>query len=509
VVDVVVREGPARARELIDWGVRFHREGGRLSLAREGGHSRRRILHVGDRTGREIERALLQAVGEDPRIEVQEDLLAVDLLVERDGSGRSVRCTGAVALDHGNGSRVRLLAGATLLATGGAGQVFRHTTNPPIATGDGVAMAHRAGATVSNLEFIQFHPTALHPTEDPAFLLSEALRGEGAILRLANGRPFMEAYHPDGSLAPRDVVARAIQTELRNGGGDHVILDVSPVPRTLLEERFPGAVQGCLARGVDLFRTGIPVVPAAHYVCGGVRSDLEGGTDIPGLYVAGEVACTGTHGANRLASNSLLEAVVFSHRAAGAVREAAAAGAADGEGRAKAEGVAGAEGPPGAGGGASAGDGAKAGRGVGTGPPAGSTPPEVAAGPGRAAGPAPPDAPDYPTDVPPTLSPDRVRSRLRDLMWEHVGIVRTDAGLQEAAEEVAGLRREVEGWWTRTPWTVEGAELRNLLDTASLIIACARWRKESRALHHNLDHPDRDDRRFRRDSEVPGRITPG
>jgi L-aspartate oxidase len=264
----------------------------------------------------------------------------------------------------------------------------------------------------------------------------------------------MEAYHPDGSLAPRDVVARAIQSELRKSGVDHVVLDVSSIPRELLEERFPGAVHGCRARGVDLHGAGIPVVPAAHYMCGGVRSDLEGRTDLPGLWVAGEVACTGTHGANRLASNSLLEAVVFSHRAAGAVQAAAGAATWDG------------------------GDG----------------------------DPAPPS--EY-SSASLSFPPDHLRAHLRKLMWEEVGIVRTDAGLRRAAAEVERLQGEVEAWWREHPWTVEGVELRNLLATASLIITCALWRKESRGLHHNLDHPATDDADFRRDSVIPGSFRPG
>jgi len=448
-VDAVVREGPARVMELMEWGVGFHREGAGFSLGREGGHSRRRILHAGDRTGREIERALLDAVAAHPRIQLVENLFVVDLLIEESVGGGRRRCRGALAVEHRTGKRVRLLAGSTLLATGGVGQVFQHTTNPSIATGDGVAMAYRAGATVSNMEFIQFHPTALYPTEDPAFLLSEALRGEGALLRRPDGTSFMELYHPDGPLAPRDVVARAILQELRKSGEEFVYLDVSSIPRALLESRFPGAVHGCRARGIDLFGRGVPVVPAAHYSCGGVRSDLEGRTDLEGLYVAGEVACTGTHGANRLASNSLLEAVVFSHRAAECIR---------------------------------------------------STPPPTGAwGPARV-----PNPESVSADGGSEESLAELRTRLRSRMWEEAGIVRTDQGLERVREEVESLRGGILRRWVGEPWSEEMAELRNLLDSAALILAGAVWRKESRGLHHNLDHPMPDDERFRRDSLVRG-----
>jgi L-aspartate oxidase len=256
----------------------------------------------------------VEAVAADDRIEVLEDMGVVDLLVDP-VTGRTPVCRGVVALDHRRGLRVALPASATLLAAGGCGQLYRHTTNPAIATGDGIAMAYRAGARVANMEFVQFHPTALYPTEDPAFLLSEAIRGEGAVLRLLDGTPFMDGHDPRGSLAPRDVVACAVHLELARTGDPHVILDVSPIAREIMEDRFPGAVEGCRVRGVDLFRRGIPVVPAAHYVCGGILTDEHGRTSLPGLYAVGEVACTGVHGANRLASNSLLEAVVFAHRA--------------------------------------------------------------------------------------------------------------------------------------------------------------------------------------------------
>ena len=461
VVDMLVREGPLRVRELMAWGARFHSEGGSLSLGKEGGHSRRRILHAGDRTGQEIERALLDAVEAEPAIQVLEDHLALDLTVHEDAAGKP-HCGGALALDHHHSRVVRVAARATMLASGGCGQVYRHTTNPAIATGDGVAMAHRAGALVANMEFIQFHPTALYPTEDPAFLISEALRGEGAVLRRLDGHPFMDAHHPLASLAPRDVVARAIDRELKERGDPHVILDVSPIPRDVLFRRFPGAVEGCLARGVDIYGAGIPVVPAAHYACGGVVTDAEGQTTLAGLYAAGEVACTGVHGANRLASNSLLEAVVFSHRAARAVAERLVRHA-----------------PPPAGGAR---------------PDLSSEPLAAWAGDHDIAGRVvPPEEAQRALDT---------RRELRRIMWDRVGIVRSDAWLEEAEHGVATRKAEWEATWARSPGSSDLAELRNLLRTAELIIRCARARRESRGLHYNVDHPWRDSERFLRDTVV-------
>jgi L-aspartate oxidase len=483
VVEMLVREGPERVRELMEWGTRFRHDGQALSLGREGGHSRRRILHAGDQTGQEIERALLEAVEAEPNIRVLEDHLAVDLLLEEDAAGRA-HCAGALALDHRRGWMVEVRARATMLATGGCGQVHRHTTNPPIATGDGVAMARRAGARIANMEFIQFHPTALYPTEDPAFLISEALRGEGAVLRRLDGNSFMDAYHPLASLAPRDIVARAIDRELRATGDSHVVLDISPIPRETMESRFPGAVEGCRRRGIDLFGGGIPVVPAAHYVCGGVVTDTQGGTTLPGLYAAGEVACTGVHGANRLASNSLLEAVVFSHRAAIAVVERLA-----GRGLPNASGV----------------------------PLANFSPRVLERGPApaptetswharrSAAGAAalPPDGPvgELSADAADERARE-LRKTLRSLMWEHVGIVRSDALLEKAQHEVRSLKGDWERVWTSSPPTPEGVELRNLLDTAELIVRCARLRRESRGLHYNVDHPWRNSERHLRDTIV-------
>ncbi len=445
IVEALVREGPARVRELMEWGARFDRgEGGALSLGREGGHSRRRIAHAGDHTGREIESALLKAVEDQSAIEVLEDHLAIDLIESVRPDGRRV-CGGAVVFDHRNGRVEEVVARATMLAAGGCGQVYRHTTNPGIATGDGIAMAYRAGAAVANMEFIQFHPTALHPTEDPAFLLSEAMRGEGAILRTLDGDPFMDRYHRAASLAPRDVVARAIDFELKKSGAPHVILDASPIPEATLERHFPDAVAGCRARGVEP-TDGIPVVPAAHYVCGGVVIDSEGSSSLPGLFATGEVACSGVHGANRLASNSLLEAVVFADRAARAVVSALKT-------------------------------------------------PQPARTPVAHSTSGGPD----PVDLPEVAA---TRGRVRDLMWDFAGIVRSGERMARAEAELREMASAYDSVWARAAWSADGAEVRNLLDVARLIVRCARSRGESRGLHFTVDHPWRDNEFFLRDTVI-------
>jgi L-aspartate oxidase len=445
-VEALVREGPARVAELMEWGARFDRgEGGELSLGREGGHSRRRIAHAGDHTGREIEAALLAAVAAEPNIDLLEDHLALDLLVTADPSGRPA-CTGAVVLEHLSGDVVVAHARFTMLAAGGCGQVYRNTTNPAIATGDGIAMAYRAGARIANMEFIQFHPTALHPTEDPAFLISEAVRGEGAVLRTLDGTSFMERYHPLASLAPRDVVARAIDRELKEREESHVVLDVSDIPADRFAARFPEAVAGCRERGVEP-ADGIPVVPAAHYVCGGVLTDSMGHTSLAGLYATGEVACSGVHGANRLASNSLLEAVVFADRAAGIISH------------------------------------------------------RLETDEGRAVSPpAPSDIPSPGADPPDLEGIGARRAELRALMWELVGIVRSDERLRRAEAEIARLSSAETFRWLRTRWSADGAELRNLLDVAALIVRSARLRRESRGLHYTFNHPHRDNEDFLRDT---------
>jgi L-aspartate oxidase len=445
-VDELVRDGPARVRDLIEWGVRFSKSAEGLSLGREGGHSRRRILHAGDLTGREIERALLHAVAEHPRIRVIEDLQAVDLLVAHDGAGAS-RCAGARLLEHRTGSIIDFSAQLVLLATGGLGQAFRHTTNPEIATGDGVAMAHRAGVVIANLEFVQFHPTALYPAHERAFLISEAVRGEGAVLRRQDGSLLMDDVHALGSLAPRDIVARTIDLDLKRTGASYVLLDLSTISPATIEERFPGIYAECRERGLDIRRDPIPVVPAAHYSCGGVQTDDVARTSLAGLYAAGEVACTGVHGANRLASNSLLEAVVYSHRAALRVEEELAV--------------------------------------------AGGFTGSVLAGEdvrsAAAADPAP--------------TPDDVRAALRDLMWENAGITRSAGRLAEAETRLQMLREECQPMFG-TSLDTETIELRNLLEVSGLIVACASRRKESRGLHYNVDYPYCDNERFLRDTVV-------
>ncbi len=315
-VHALVEEGPARIQELIDWGVEFDREGTKLLFAREGAHSRSRVLHAhGDSTGREIARTLYHKAASVPGITFLSFSAVCDLLLQ-DGAA-----VGAVALDERSGRRVELRARAVLLATGGLGRVYQDTTNPDVATGDGVAVAWRAGAAVSDLEFVQFHPTALHIPGAPRFLLSEALRGEGAILLNARGERFMARHHPMGELAPRDVVARSIVAEMEREGSPHVFLDLSGRGVDFVKHRFPRIHETCLFYGIDLDREPAPVLPAAHYAMGGVATDLDGRTTVPGLYAAGEVACTGVHGANRLASNSLLEGLVYGARAGAAMGE--------------------------------------------------------------------------------------------------------------------------------------------------------------------------------------------
>ncbi len=451
VVRQVVSEGPERVRELARLGVPFSRTGRGFALGREGGHSRRRIVHATDFTGRAIELALIEGVKHDPRIQLHEDRLAVDLLVESRLSGRSAStptrprrrsgrgfrgrdaCWGAYVLDRRSGHIEPVTAKVTVLATGGCGKVYLYTTNPDVATGDGLAMAYRAGAALANLEFVQFHPTCLYHPRAKSFLLSEALRGEGAVLRTLDGTRFMPRYHPQAELAPRDVVARAIDREMKRRGEPHVYLDISHLAAGRIRRRFPNIAAVLASYGFDLTREPIPVVPAAHYICGGVRADLRGRTHLEGLLAVGEVACTGLHGANRLASNSLLEAVVAAHHAA-----------------------------------------EEAGRRV------------------RALARIPRAQPWSARGTRPPLETvlfDHNWDAVRRVMWDLVGIVRTDQRLALAARHLALLHEETENAFDTLRLSPDLIELRNIALVGKLIVRCARRRRESRGLHYNLDHP--------------------
>jgi len=446
VVDLVVEEGPARIRELIDFGVKFSLKN---DNGRSGGHTHRRILHAADHTGQEIVRGLSKAVRGHAGIEVFENRLAIDLLIDEKfghSSGRP-QCWGAYALSTGDGCVEAYTARATLLATGGTGKVYLYTSNPDVASGDGIAMAWRAGCRVADLEFIQFHPTCLYHPDAKSFLVTEAMRGEGAVLRTPDGNPFMKAYDPRAELAPRDIVARAIDGEMKRRGLDNVLLDVTSLGADFLRQRFPVIYQRCLRYGIDITTAPIPVVPAAHYMCGGVLTGVDGETSIERLYAAGEVAMTGLHGANRLASNSLLEGLVFGHRAAvhatRRLREDA-----------------------------------------------------------RTAPSLPPWTSGAATDIDESVVITHNWDEIRRLMWNYVGIVRSDRRLARAAARIAMLREEIQQYYRDFRVTRDLLELRNIALVADLIIRSARTRRESRGLHYNLDCPERDDIRWLRHTVV-------
>jgi len=441
VVRSIVQDAPARIQELIALGVGFSTlADGRISLGKEGGHSKRRILHVKDMTGRAIEEALLGAVAASPRITLREHVFAIDLITtarlarSRRVSAGKDRVLGLYALDVRRKQVRTFRAPVVMLATGGVGQVYQFTTNPDIATGDGIAIAYRAGVAVENLEFIQFHPTALYTREGERFLISEAVRGEGAVLRNAAGVAFMKKYHPRADLAPRDVVARAIDVEMKRLGSRHVWLDLTVLPPGVARARFPNIYETCARHGIDVEQQWVPVVPAAHYLCGGVRTNLRAETWLAGLYACGEVACTGLHGANRLASNSLLEAVVLAHRGAEAVGEYLRA-----------------------------------------------APRARPAVPGWVDG----DAQDPDERV--VLEHNSLE--LKQTMWDYVGIVRTTKRLQRARARLAVLAREIEEYYWNFKVEPRLLELRNLVLVAGLIVECALRRKESRGLHWTLDYP--------------------
>jgi L-aspartate oxidase len=435
IVELVVREGPERVAELVSLGTAFDRENeGDFHLHREGGHSRRRIFHAGDATGSAIQKALLKAVSDHKNIQLIAHSNAIDLITTHKlGIKRSEqnKVLGAYVLF--DNSRIEaVLADKVLVATGGAGKIYLYTSNPDVATGDGIAMCYRAGARVANMEFFQFHPTCLFHPQAKSFLITEAMRGEGAKLTRINGEPFMQRYHPQGELAPRDVVARAIDYEMKTHGDEYVLLDISHRDAVFVKGHFPTIYERCRSFGFDITSGPVPVVPAAHYLCGGVVSDEYGRTDIVDLYVAGECACTGLHGANRLASNSLLEGIVFGHRAAQHSIE--------NRGRHAVE-----------------------------------------------AAPAPWDpgnAVDSDEQVVITQNWDEIRRT----MWNYVGIVRTTKRLERALHRIELMRREIQEYYRQSIVTSDLLELRNLSLVAELVIRSALARKESRGLHYTLDH---------------------
>ncbi len=456
IVDLIVRQGPERVKELEEWGVRFTRKAdGSYDLGHEGGHAKRRVVHAGDFTGREIQKALINLVRTNPAVTLLRDHVAVDAITEcrikgacsGTARGRKDRCLGMYVLDVATGKVCTILARVTVLATGGAGKVYLYTSNPDVATGDGIAIAYRAGARVANLEFVQFHPTCLYHHKAKNFLISEALRGEGATLIDALGNAFMHKYDPERKdLACRDVVARAIDSELKKSGADSVFLDITSRSAEFIKKRFPNIYSTCLKFGIDITKEPIPVVPAAHYMCGGVVTDKFGQTDIAGLFAAGETACTGLHGANRLASNSLLEGVVMAHQAYLKI--------------------------------SSEFEGLK----------------EIS------------PQPVQPWDTGGAVDMDEAVlishnwDVIRRLMWDYVGIVRSDRRLELARKRIKPIMEEINRHYWEYILTRDFLELRNLSLVAELIIKSASSRKESRGGHFNMDWPEKDDWNWRRDS---------
>src|SRR6266576_3883337 len=449
VVRTIVTEGPERIRELAELGLPFdereihgHRE---LDLGKEGGHSKRRVLHVQDVTGREIEDILLRELGRQSHVHLLENQMALDLITAAKlGFATEDRCLGAYVLDEKTGEVETIRSDRIVLATGGCGKVYLYTTNPDIATGDGVAMAWRAGVEIANMEFVQFHPTCLFHPEAKSFLISEAVRGEGGILRNSRGEDFMKRYDPRGSLAPRDIVARAIDAEIKRAGAKCAFLDITDKSPEFIRERFPHIYETCLGFGIDMSKQPIPVVPAAHYQCGGIKADVNGATNLPGLYAIGEVACTGLHGANRLASNSLLEGLVVAHRAAVACID------------------------------------------IQSGSRQRLSLPEWKSGNVR--------------DVDEMVVIYHNWDEIRRLMWDYVGIVRTDKRLQRASARLRNLQREIREFYWNFKVSVDLLELRNLATVAALIVDSALSRQESRGLHYTLDYPEMKDRHFKHET---------
>jgi len=420
---------------LVDLGVPFTRDDSHQTgfhLTREGGHSHRRIIHAADATGAAVTSTLGQKIKAHPNITLLEDYIAIDLITSRKLGMEGKRCFGVYALDKIGDHVITIAANHTILASGGAGKVYLYTTNPDTATGDGIAMGWRAGCRVGNMEFIQFHPTCLYHPHSKSFLISEAVRGEGGILRLPDGTRFMPHHDERAELAPRDVVARAIDFEMKKHGLDCVYLDISYKPASFIQEHFPNIYAHCLELGIDITQQPIPVVPAAHYTCGGLVTDLKGRTDVEGLYAVGEVACTGLHGANRLASNSLLECMVIGKAAAADI---------------------------------------------------------LASKPVKL-----PGMPDWDdsqvTDTDEEVVISHNWDELRRAMWDYVGIVRTNKRLERALNRIKLLSEEINEYYSNFHITNDLIELRNLVQTAELIVRSALLRKESRGLHYSRDYPE-------------------
>jgi L-aspartate oxidase len=433
-VRFTVEHATAAIEELVRLGVQFDADANHYHLTREGGHSFRRVLHVADATGRAIIETLTERVLDHPNIDLLPDRVAIDLINLSKLGRHTNRCAGAYVLNRSTGHVEVFQARFVILATGGASKVYLYTSNPDSSTGDGIAMAWRAGCRIANMEFNQFHPTCLYHPHAKSFLISEAVRGEGGLLRLPDGERFMHRFDPRLELAPRDIVARAIDHEMKRLGADCVYLDISHRPRDFIESHFPNIANRCRELGIDISRQPIPVVPAAHYTCGGVLVDLDGLTDLPGLYAIGEVSCTGLHGANRLASNSLLECLVFARSAASHIL-------------------------------------------------------------GRLHDPAPEVAvPQWDESLVTDSDEDVVIAHnwdeLRRFMWDYVGIVRTDKRLQRAQRRLDLLRQEIHEYYSHYRVSNDLIELRNLVHVAELIVRSALLRQESRGLHFNLDHPE-------------------
>jgi len=443
VVRMVVQEAPGRIKDLIELGVSFDRkEDGSYDLAKEGGHTEYRILHHKDRTGEIIQNTLMEQIRKDPNIEVFEQYFAIDILTQHHlgkvlkRNNPDIRCYGAYVADLVNQKVISFLSKITVIATGGMGNVYMTTTNPIIATGDGVAMVYRAKGTIENMEFVQFHPTSLYdPERRPSFLITEALRGYGAELKNISGEKFMKRYDSRGSLAPRDIVARAIDNEMKIWGDDHVWLDCSHLKAEGLKDHFPNVYEHCLSRGIDITKDMIPVVPAAHYSCGGIKVDLDGQTNIFGLYAIGEASSTGLHGANRLASNSLIEAAVYAHRAA---------------------------------------------------IHSGNRLPELS---------FEVSIPDWDykgtTHLEEMILVTQNYKEVQMIMSNYVGIVRSDLRLERALVRLEIIYKETESLFKRSLISKQICELRNLITVGYLIIKMAKKRVDSIGLHYSIDHPKR------------------